>query len=383
MNAIEGLAPNASVRAVAMYLPQFHPIPENDEWWGKGFTEWTNTAKAKPLFRGHYQPHVPADLGFYDLRVPETRQEQADLARAYGIEAFCYYHYWFAGRQLLQRPLQEVVASGKPDFPFCICWANQTWSGIWHGLSKRILIEQTYPGREDHEAHFQTLLPAFRDNRYLRVDEKPVFIIYEPTRVPESRATTDLWRDLAVRAGLKGLYLIAWFPRQDWDAIEHGYDATVRVPPVPLRPWVSRRHPIRWAVHRFLDWIGRPNILSFAQIMEQHRRAYVPKPHPQFPCVMHAFDNTPRSGKRGVVIADASPAMFRTMLREAIAEVACYAPQERLVFLKSWNEWAEGNHLEPDLRDGHAYLRVLKDVLDQEGATRAAGIVSQRASGPA
>jgi Glycosyltransferase WbsX len=159
-------------RAMALYLPQFHPIPENDEWWSPGFTEWTNTARARPLFRGHYQPHVPADLGYYDLRLPETRAAQAEMARRYGIEAFCYYHYWFAGRRILERPFSEVLATGIPDFPFCLCWANQTWSGVWHGLRGRLLIEQTYPGEDDHCRHFNTLLPAFLDRRYVRMEGK-------------------------------------------------------------------------------------------------------------------------------------------------------------------------------------------------------------------
>jgi lipopolysaccharide biosynthesis protein len=172
-------------RIIAFYLPQFHPIPENDAWWGTGFTEWTNTTKAKPLFPGHYQPHVPADLGFYDLRVPETREAQASMARSYGVEAFCYHHYWFAGKRLLERPLAEVLQSGRPAFPFCLCWANQTWSGVWHGAPDRILVEQTYPGEEDHRVHFSALLPAFTDKRYLLVDGKPLFVVYDPWEIPE------------------------------------------------------------------------------------------------------------------------------------------------------------------------------------------------------
>ena len=169
---------NNKPRLIAFYLPQFHPIPENDEWWGRGFTEWTNVAKAVPLFRGHYQPHFPADLGFYDLRVPEVREAQAAMAKAYGIEGFCYYHYWFGhGRRLLERPFNEVLSSGKPDFPFCLCWANDTWTGIWHGAPNKVLIEQRYPGVEDYKAHFYALLDAFRDPRYMTVDGKKIFII--------------------------------------------------------------------------------------------------------------------------------------------------------------------------------------------------------------
>src|SRR5215468_1528989 len=176
---------SGSVRVIAFYLPQYHPIPENDAWWGKGFTEWTNVAKARPLFPGHHQPIVPADLGFYDLRLPETREAQARLARAYGIEAFCYYHYWFAGRRILERPFNEVLASGQPDFPFCLGWANQTWTGIWHGASNRVLIQQTYGGETDARLHFEAVLQAMLDPRYLRVDGRPVFFLHQPQELPE------------------------------------------------------------------------------------------------------------------------------------------------------------------------------------------------------
>ena len=180
-------------RVLALYLPQFHPIPENDQWWGKGFTEWTNVARAKPLFGRHKQPRVPADLGFYDLRLPEAREAQAALARAYGIEGFCYWHYWFGdGKQLLERPLAEVVASGEPDFPFCLAWANETWTGKWYGAPNRILAEQTYPGEADHIRHFYALLPAFRDPRYVTVDGLRVFLIYKPAAIPDLKRFIEL-----------------------------------------------------------------------------------------------------------------------------------------------------------------------------------------------
>jgi len=214
-------------RAIALYLPQFHPVPENDAWWGRGFTEWTNTAKAKPMFRGHAQPHVPADLGFYDLRVPETRAAQAALARRYGIEAFCYYHYWFAGRRILERPFAEVLASGQPDFPFCLCWANQTWSGIWHGAPDRILIEQTYPGPADHEAHFSALRPAFADPRYLRVEGRPLFLVYKPEELPDPAASLALWRRLAEAAGLGGLHILGMTSAPAWNPTVAGFDGKV------------------------------------------------------------------------------------------------------------------------------------------------------------
>jgi lipopolysaccharide biosynthesis protein len=177
------------MEVLAHYLPQFHPIPENDRWWGTGFTEWTNVTRAKPLFRSHVQPHLPSDLGFYDLRVPEVREAQADLARAHGLTGFCYWHYWFGGRLLLERPFEEVLRSGSPDFPFCIAWANQSWSGIWHGAPKRILIEQIYP-EDDDSRHFDYLRPAFEDRRYVRMDGRPLLFVYDPGASASCRTST-------------------------------------------------------------------------------------------------------------------------------------------------------------------------------------------------
>ncbi|NDC63816.1 MAG: hypothetical protein EBZ59_07520 [Planctomycetia bacterium] len=191
----------ARARLVAFYLPQFHPIPENDAWWGRGFTEWTNVSKAVPLFPGHGQPHIPADLGYYDLRVPETRLAQAELARAYGIGAFCYWHYWFEGRRLLERPFHEVLESGAPDFPFCLAWANETWSRRWLGEEKEILLRQTY-SEADEERHARWLVGAFRDRRYLCVGDRPVFLVYRPLDLPDPRRFTDVVRRACRLAGL-------------------------------------------------------------------------------------------------------------------------------------------------------------------------------------
>ncbi|MCX7012247.1 MAG: glycoside hydrolase family 99-like domain-containing protein, partial [Candidatus Sumerlaeota bacterium] len=200
-------APKA--RLIAFYLPQFHPIPENDEWWGKGFTEWTNVAKARPLFPGHYQPRVPADLGFYDLRVPETREAQAAMARAHGIEGFCYWHYWFNGKRLLEKPFDQMLATGEPEFPFCLAWANEDWTRTWDGRSSEILQKQEYGGQSDDTAHFDYLLRAFKDQRYMAVDGKPMFLIYRPADLPDPTATIALWRSLARESGLPGLHLVA------------------------------------------------------------------------------------------------------------------------------------------------------------------------------
>jgi hypothetical protein len=350
-------------RALALYLPQFHPIPENDAWWGKGFTEWTNTAKAKPLFRGHYQPHIPADLGFYDLRVPETRALQAKMAAEYGIEGFCYYHYWFAGKQLLNRPFDEVLASGSPDFPFCLYWANQTWSGVWHGMADLTLIEQTYPGKEDHRAHFEYLLPAFRDPRHIKVDGKPLFLVFMPHSIPDVQAALSQWREMAVAAGLGGLYLIANSTTSvPEDLRTLGFDATVQGPNIKYRAWVKTwRKPFARIKQSLEHRRGIPHRYDMAEFAKKHEPRRLD--WPSYPCLIHAWDNTPRSGRRGIVYENSSTEIFRKMLQAAVSSVSHEPQDKRLVFLKSWNEWAEGNHLEPDLRDGMAYLNVVRDVI--------------------
>ena len=350
-------------RLIAFYLPQFHPIAENDMWWGKGFTEWTNTAKAKRMFRGHYQPHIPADLGFYDLRVPETRIAQAEMAKEYGIEAFCYYHYWFGGKRLLEKPFEEVLTSGEPDFPFCLCWANETWSGIWHGAKNKILIEQTYPGYDDYQAHFDVLLRAFNDKRYVTVDGKPILVIYRPNKIPEVERVMNFFKEMAVKHGLKGLHLIGFSYDSSWNPQVHGFDASItmqRFP--PLRPWVSRRRPIKWLVRQYQIIKGTPTIYSYKRISSELLEDEISN-NGNYPCVIPNWDNTPRSGVNGLVLHGSTPELFRIHLKKAIRIAKDRLVEHRLIFLKSWNEWAEGNHLEPDLKFGRAYLEIIKEEI--------------------
>ncbi len=357
-------------RSIAFYLPQYHPIPENDLWWGKGFTEWTNTAKALPLFKNHYQPHIPSDLGFYDLRVQETRIQQAELAHEYGIEGFCYYHYWFGGKRILERPFLEVLKSGQPEFPFCICWANESWTGIWHNAPNRILIEQNYPGDDDHFDHFIALLPAFNDKRYIRVDGKPIFLIYRPEKLPEPIKTTNLWRRLAKEHGLPGLYLIG-MSTFDWNSRESGFDAKVVYPYLKSRQWVSKRNIFSWLKNRYEIVRGLPTILDYEKIIDKYKKELDNSTDENifneitYPCVINSFDNTPRSGKNGVVYQNSTPELFRKHLRDSASAIKKYPLNQRFLFLKSWNEWAEGNHLEPDLRYGHAWLKVVQEVFHE------------------
>jgi len=347
------------MRAIAYYLPQFHPIPENDEWWGTGFTEWTNTAKAKPLFPGHYQPHVPGDLGFYDLRLPEIREQQAALARAYGVEAFCYYHYWFGnGRRLLERPFQEVLASGRPDFPFCLCWANESWTGVWHGVPNRVLLQQTYPGKADYQAHFESLLPAFLDKRYVKVEGKPLFLVYSPRELPDQKGFTGLWRELARRAGLPGFFFVG-VDNEPWTPSANGFDGST--PKLLHLAQRSENGSLLFRLkRRYRRACRRPErVFLYRKAIKHFRLPECDKPN-IYPCVIPNWDNTPRSGAKGLVLRDSTPELFRAHLRDALAQIQRKPSDHRLVFIKSWNEWAEGNHLEPDLKFGAGFLEVLK-----------------------
>jgi len=351
---------SGDARLIAFYLPQFHPIPENDEWWGKGFTEWRNVARARPLFPDHYQPHVPADLGFYDLRLAEIRERQAELARGAGIHGFCYHHYWFQGKRLLHRPFDEVLASGRPDFPFALCWANDPWSRRWDGREDELLQEQRY-SREDDLDHIRWLLPSLSDPRAITVEGKPMFLVYRASHLPDPARTCDIWRSEVERAGLSGIHLVAVETAWDlgWDATEVGFDAKVLFQPQFgwLMTNVSRRH-------------GRIQIESKDELQvydyDVIRNALEdldPVDYQRYETVFPGWDNTPRVGDRAVVIHNSSPSAYEEWLAQAVARARAEPPDHRIVFLNAWNEWAEGCHLEPDIRHGHAYLEATRRAL--------------------
>jgi hypothetical protein len=333
------------VDALAFFLPQFHPIPENDAWWEPGFTEWTNVTKARPLYPGHRQPNLPSELGFYDLRVPEVREQQAELARGHGIAAFCWWHYWFAGHELLERPFREVLASGRPDLPFCLGWANQSWTGVWHGAKDRVLIEQTYPEGDDR-AHFDSLVAAFRDERYYRVDGRPLLLVFRPQELPDAARFVDTWQAMAREAGLGGLYLVAYAESAPWGSqytghAAAGFDAALHVA-FPVERTVPTRVVDRLRTYSAAFGPGR---YRYSEHLPDFPRSLTGVVHP---CVYPNWDNTPRSGRRGLLVRDATPERFGGHLREAKARAALNPEGQRLVWIKSWNEWAEGNHLEPD-----------------------------------
>jgi len=362
-------------RLIAFYLPQFHPIPENDEWWGKGFTEWTNVASAKPLFKGHYQPHLPADLGFYDLRVPEIRSAQARLAQQHGVEGFCYWHYWFAGRRMLERPFQEVLKSGEPNFPFCLAWANESWSGIWQGQPDKILIQQTYPGEQDYICHFQNLLGAFCDDRYIKIDGKPLFLVYMPDSLPDPQRFTDLWNELAVKAGLRGIYFVGiverlWIHTPGFDGYTYHLPGTF-VKALPKRQLNKLVRQLRGrSIARYLPGSSKsPLVVPYSSVMGNALRP-IEFGEAHYPSVLPNWDSTPRHGLNALVLTDSTPESFRTHLREAIDIVQSRESDHRLIFVKSWNEWAEGNYLEPDSRFGNEYLEIVRDEVSHAGECR-------------
>lgn len=361
------------VRAIAFYLPQFHPIPENDEWWGKGFTEWTNVAKATPLFPGHFQPHIPADLGFYDLRLPAARAAQAEMAKQYGIFGFCYWHYWFNSRRLLNLPFDEVLSSGEPDFPFCLAWANENWTRRWDGEEQEILLAQHYtPG--DDVAHIRWLINAFRDRRYITINGKPLLIVYRINFLPNAAETARIWREEVVKAGFPGLYLctVTGLPALDLDPQTIGFDAAVEFQPnwskLPDREPPPRNTLLGKLVNRLAppgrEAYWNHAVRSYPKIVETMTALPAPT-YKQFPGVTPGWDNSPRRKMNACIFKDSDPLIYARWLRHAIRQsIRRFDGDERLVFINAWNEWAEGNHLEPDLQWGNRYLQETKNALD-------------------
>jgi lipopolysaccharide biosynthesis protein len=355
------LLPRGSrLRYLAFYLPQFHPIPENDVWWGEGFTEWTNVRKAKPVFSGHYQPHVPADdLGFYDLRDRSIGEHQAELARAHGITGFVYYHYWFHGRRLLERPLDDVLASAQPPFPFCLCWANENWSRNWDGGDRRLLMKQTY-GDQDDLAHIRWLATVFADERYIRIDGRPLLLVYRASDLPDARHTTDNWRREAARLGVGDLYLcrVEAFDDDRGDPYVLGFDAALEFQP----DWRRRGPPLmpgEGTGDDLLDPLNlapKPGGVFSYPVAVELALTQAEVPYKRYRCVMPGWDNSPRRQQLPTIFLGSTPFRYERWLHGVIDQFDPYSPDENMVFINAWNEWGEGNHLEPDQRWGSGYL---------------------------
>lgn len=353
-------------RVIALYLPQYHPFKENDEWWGKGFTEWTNVTKARPRFPKHYQPHLPTDLGFYDLRIPEVREEQAKMAKEAGIYGFCYYHYWFNGHLLMERPMKEVLESKKPDFPFMICWANENWTRAWDGGEKQILIEQKY-NEEDALAHIRWLIPYFKDPRYIRIDNKPVISIYRTSIIPNIEKMLQIWRIEAKKHGLE-LYITRMESMGDKGEsfLIPGIDAAIDFQPHNISEYIKYRNIIPRTLNKIARAFGKSNILPTLLDYGKFVRYQCSLPSPSYkvyPCVTPRWDNSPRRKKSFFAFTNSTPKLFGMWLNNTLQKFKPFSKEENLVFINAWNEWAEGNHLEPDQKWGKAYLDICKDIL--------------------
>ena len=356
-----------NLQIIAFYLPQFHPTPHNNEWWGEGFTEWTNVAKAKPLFRGHYQPKIPADLGFYDLRMPEIKEKQVELAKRAGVTGFCYYHYWFGnGHQELELPFNQVVETGKPDFPFCLCWANETWSRkFWNKegnvSEKQDLAVQQYLGEEDDRLHFQTLLEAFKDKRYYHIDGRLVFMIYRPLQFEEVERFMALWNQLAKENGLDGFYFIGYslnVAEEHDTIINKGFDAVCSCH-LGYGNQTKLMHIMRKVLSVFTN---SPRKFSYKKMIPQ----LISKEdslNDVFPTIIPNWDHTPRSKDHGYLYDKSTPELFEKHCKEVLEQVSKKQGNRQIVFLKSWNEWGEGNYMEPDLKYGCGYIDALKSAI--------------------
>ena len=380
-------------RVIAYYLPQYHPIPENDKYWGKGFTEWTNVTKAKPLFRGHHQPNLPADLGFYDLRLPEIRKEQARLAKEAGIEGFCYWHYWFGnGKELLERPFNEVIDSGEPDFPFCLGWANHEWSTkTWttNGSSKKIIAEMKYPGEEDYILHFNKYLKAFKDKRYITVDDKLLFVIFAPMDMPDFPSFKKKWNELAIQNGLKGFHFVGVREnftvtnntnttkkhkysleafnkkaiKQYNDVLHLGFDAVNSRG--SIRANIKAKSLGIYYFKRLLTKMGIKTVVKckYKDIIENY---YVEQDKWEnvYPTIIPNFDRSPRAGwNTNYLWYGSTPALFKKHITQALTLLEKKSNEHKILFLQSWNEWGEGNYMEPDLKFGHGYLKALQEII--------------------
>lgn len=370
------------MKFIAYYLPQFHPTDYNDEWWGKGFTEWTNVAKSKPRFKGHHQPQIPSDLGFYDLRLEESRIAQAELAEEYGLYGFCYYHYWFDGEILLGKPLDAVLESGKPDFPFCLCWANEKWTKAWEAHEKEVLVRQVY-SEDDRVKHIHWLCNVFKDKRYIKINNKPVLLIYRIDEVPDLKERIIDWQKIAKSYGFDGLYICCvrnYDNRPINEILNMGIDAMAEHQPsaeaYPKRSVLSLSF---LAVSKFINFlIVKVGIENKVELRNENRifdyKRFVKKAssikHPsyseykKFPCVFPSWDNSSRK-KKACIIQNNDSKLYQSWLNSACEKVEQYPEEEQIVFINAWNEWAEGCHLEPDLQNGKSFLEATKSVYDK------------------
>lgn len=356
-------------KVIAMYLPQYHPTPHNNEWWGEGFTEWTNVAKARSLYPGHYQPKVPSDLGFYDLRIPEVRKKQAELAVEAGVYGFCYYHYWFGnGEQELELPFNQVVESGEPDFPFCLCWANETWSRkFWNKdgnvAEKKDLAVQKYLGVDDNIKHFNSLLEAFKDSRYIKVDGKLLFLIYRPLDFIGIQEFIKCWNSLALNAGLSSFYFVgvSFDVEKEYESIKAlGFDGVFSC----SAKRISKKN-LKFLIDKFFRYtFGIPARYDF-RTLYKHLIGHYEERDDVFPMIIPNWDHTPRSGRNGYIFTHTDPEVFGEHVDYVLNRIKDKPNDKKICFLKSWNEWGEGNYMEPDIKFGRGFIDSLRKSLNK------------------
>lgn len=356
------------IRPIAFVLPQFHPIPENDEWWGKGFTEWTNVKKAKPLFKNHSQPQIPTNLGYYDLREPEARAAQASIASEHGIFGFCYYHYWFNGKRLLNYPIDEILRLKEPKMPFMLCWANENWTRTWDGKDSEVLIQQKY-NFEDDAAHMRWLCKdVFSDKRYIRVNDCPVFVIYRHDLFPNIKETAEIWRKIAIQEfGYKDLYLCtteSFNHRLDPGIIN--FDASIEFSPHQVISNRLKKNLLNRTLNKFgLIREKSYSLRDFKMGVHQAIERKLPK-YKLYRSVTPSWDNTPRKNEKGVIGIGSSPKLYYKWLRHIVSNFKPYSKDENFIFINAMNEWAEGNQLEPNEKYQMAYLKATKKALNSK-----------------
>lgn len=366
------------MKQIAFYLPQYHSIPENDQWWGKGFTEWTTVRNARSLFKEHKQPEIPMDNNYYCLLDDEVQEKQAKLAKQFGVYGFCYYHYWFDGKMLLEKPMENMLKNPRVDIPFCICWANETWARTWDGKNNHILIQQIYRNdKKAWDAHFKYLLPFFKDERYIKHDNKPMMIIYKPQEISCLHDMMLFWDEEAKKSGFDGVYWGFQHPSAfDDKNVVSSFDFGIEFEPLYTKKEMDGEfakmnnrekviygfgHP-KWLLKKVVQKIkGMPTIIDYDQVWQRiiNRHPIDKKIAPGgFP----SWDNTPRKGKNGIVYFEASPDKYKTYLKDRIKTAIDNYDSEYL-FINAWNEWGEGAHLEPDEVNGYGYLEANKGLL--------------------
>lgn len=369
------------MRVIAFYLPQFHRIPENDSWWGEGFTEWVNVKKACPLYEGHYQPRIPQDNQYYNLLDSAPKYRQVQQAKENGVYGFCFYHYWFSGHMLLEKPVEQFLSDPGLDIHFCLSWANESWTNAWVSKSNKVLIEQTYGGREEWKQHFEYLLPFFKDTRYIRNNNKPLFVIYRADLLEPRNEMLDYWQELAKENGLEGIDFayqtmhFEYMPGRDDSRFSYNIEYQPSYAFYDMRPkFISTlRATISWAISKYLHLsLYGKGIKSDGPVKYDYDTVWKnilnrkPDSEKSIPGAFVDWDNTPRRGRNGSVVVGATPYKFGRYIRQQIRR-AREVYHKDMLFLFAWNEWAEGGYLEPDEKYYDAYLKEIRKALDEMG----------------